>query len=302
MKALVLLLFALLILFLLFTEELYRYVFCRRSSKLFARLFDAPGHEPAYFQARDAAATRLQSLPCEEYTLRNERGETLKGFYYPCGSEGKKIVFLIHGYRSNHLDAAGLFYDYYKSRGIDLFCCDHTAHGQSEGRFIGFDVLEARDCLRWIDVLCEKFGPETQILLHGFSMGGATVLQMSGHCPEQVKCIIADSGYKNARASLEHQIGPMYTPLRLINRLIAGYDWNDSDVTASLAVSHVPILFVHGQQDKLVPYENGPELYTLYSGEKDCFFPTQARHIEAIYTDPEAYAEKMDHWIQTYIH
>lgn len=301
MKVLLILLLFLLLLFILFTEELYRYVFCRRSSALFTRLFDSKGHEPNYYKTRDEAADRFRTVPCEEYTIQNDRGQKLKGFYYPCGAQGKKIVFLIHGYRSEHIETGGLFYDYYKSRGIDFFCCDHTAHGQSEGHFIGFDVFESKDCLLWIDFLKEKFGADVQLILHGFSMGGGTVLQMSGHCPDNVKFIIEDSGYKNAKASMDHQVGPMYHPLRLINRLVAGYDWNDSDVTKSLAASRIPILFVHGQQDKLVPYENGPELYESYQGEKDCFFPEKARHIESVYTNPDEYAAKVDQFMDAYL-
>ncbi len=301
MKILGIILAVLAVLFLLFAEELYRYLFCRGSSKLFRKLFDSKGHDEAYYQARDAAAERLKATPCETYTIRNDRGQTLKGYYYPCGAEGKQIAFLIHGYRSDHLDTGGLYYEYYKSRGIDFFCCDHTAHGDSEGHFIGFDVLETRDCLQWIDFLREKFGEDVQIILHGFSMGGGTVLQMSGHCPEQVKFIIEDSGYRNARASLNHQIGPMYGPMRWLNRLIAGYDIDDSDVTESLARSRVPILFVHGKDDKLVPYENGPMLYAMYQGEKDCFFPEGTRHVESMYTSPKEYGEKIDQFIKRYI-
>ncbi len=294
MKIFLLLLFLLLFIFM---EELYRYIFCRKSSALFTLLFDSKGHEANYYLARDTASARLRDIPCETYTIAGGHGETLKGFYYPCGANGKKIVFLIHGYRSNHLETGGLFYDYYKSRGIDFFCCDHTASGESGGRFIGFDVWESQDCLRWIDFLREKFGNDIEIMLHGFSMGGATVLQMSSHCPENVKLIVSDSGYRNAKASMDHQIGPLYHPLRLINRLVAGYDWNDSDVTQSLAASRIPILFVHGQDDKLVPYENGPQLYEMYQGEKDCFFPPKTRHIESIYTYPQEYMEKLDGFI-----
>lgn len=288
-------------LFLLFAEELYRYLFCRCSSKLFEKLFDSKGHEEAYYAVRDAAADRLKATPCETYTIRSDRGQLLKGYYYPCGAAGKKIAFVIHGYRSDHLDTGGLYYDYYKSRGIDFFCCDHTAHGGSEGQFIGFDVLESRDCLQWIEFLKEKFGQDIEIILHGFSMGGGTVLQMSGHCPEQVKCIIADSAYRNARASLDHQIGPMYQPMRWINRVVAGYDLDDSDVTKSMEQSRVPILFVHGRDDKLVPFENGPALYEQYQGEKDCFFPFGTRHVESMYTSPGEYAEKIDGFVKRYL-
>ena len=291
----------LLLLFLFFTEELYRYVFCRHNSRLFQKLFDSKGHEENYYKVHDEAMERFKAVPCENYTIRNDRGQKLNGYYYPCGAEGKKIAFIIHGYRSDHLDTGGFYYDYYKSRGIDFFCCDHTAIGDSEGEFIGFDVLESKDCLLWIDFLKEKFGDDVQIILHGFSMGGGTVLQMSGHCPEQVKFIIADSAFRNAKASLDHQIGPMYGPLRWINRLIAGYDLNDSDVTESLAQCRLPILFVHGQDDKLVPFENGPMLYEQYQGEKDCFFPLGTRHVESMYTSPKEYAEKIDAFLEAYI-
>ena len=283
-----------LILFLLFLEELYRYVFCRKSSALFTRLFDSKGHEDRYYQVRDAAKARLQELPCQRFTIRSDRGEQLRGFYYSFGAGGKKIAFIIHGYRSEHAETAGMFADYYRSRGIDVFCCDHTASGESEGKFIGFDLFETEDCLKWISFLTDRFGDDIQILLHGFSMGAATVMKMSGRCPEQVKCIVEDSGYESAKASLRHMVGPLYGPLRLVNRAVAGYDLNASDVKESLSEASLTILFIHGQDDRLVPYFNGPKLFDFYSGEKDCFFPEKTRHIESMYTSPEAYSRKLD--------
>lgn len=281
-------------------EELYRYVFCRKSSVLFARLFDTKGHEENYYHVRDEAADKLKKRYHEEYTMKSERGEELKGFYYPFGAKGKKIAFIIHGYRSDHTDTAGMYYEYYKKRGIDVFCCDHTASGESQGNYIGFDIFETRDCLKWIDFLKERFGEDVQILLHGFSMGGATVMQMSSFCPANVKFIIEDSGYENAKASLDHQVGILYQPLRWINKIFARYDLDDSDVVKSLEKSKIPMLFVHGKDDKLVPFENGPKLYEMYKGEKDCFFPSNTRHIESMYTSPELYAEKIDRFIAKY--
>ena len=148
----------------------------------------------------------------------------------------------------------------------------------------------------------KHFGEDVEIILHGFSMGAATVLQMSSHCPKNVKFIIEDSGFINARASLAHQVGPMYQPLRWINRLIAGYDLDASDVTASLKKADIPILFVHGRDDKLVPFENGPKLYEMYPGEKDYFFPEHTRHIESMYTSSEEYGKKIDQFIKKYLH
>ena len=282
-------------------EELYRYTFCREGSKLLAPFLDKKGHEDAYYPRRDAKALRLRQTPNEPMELRSKRGERLRGWYFPLGGEGRRIAFLVHGYRSEHAEAAGMYLDYYASRGIDLFCCDNTAHGESEGRFVGFDVLESEDCLRWIDALIERFGADVEIVLHGFSMGSATVLKMSGRCPEQVRLIVADCGFVSADEQLRGSFGRFYPVMALLHRLISGVDLRQSDVRASLAASDKPILFVHGREDPTVPFSNGKRLYDFYQGPKDCFFVDGARHVECIHVDPEGYARKLDRMIETYL-
>ena len=282
-------------------EELYRYTFCREGSKLLAPLLDHKGHENAYYPRRDAAAYRMRRTPSEPMEIRSERGERLRGWYYPLGGEGRRIAFIVHGYRSEHAETAGMYLDYYASRGFDLFCCDHTAHGESEGRFIGFDVLESADCLRWIDALIERFGEDVEIILHGFSMGSATVLQMSGRCPKQVRLIVADCGFISAEEQLRGSFGRFYPVMAWLHRVIALVDLRKSDVRPSLERSDKPILFVHGREDPTVPFSNGERLFDFYQGPKDCFFVDGARHVECIHVDPEGYARKLDRMIEQYL-
>ena len=188
-----------------FTEELYRYVFCRSGSPLFSALPKRQTHDEAYYSHRDGEAARLRALPQERFEIRSGRGERLVGHYFHGEGDGKRIAFLIHGYRSEHAETAGMYWDYYRSRGFDLFCCDHEAHGESGGKYIGFGCFEADDCLKWIDFLTERFGEDIQILLHGFSMGAATVLRMAPDCPANVKCIVEDSGFRDAMTQLRGQ-------------------------------------------------------------------------------------------------
>ncbi len=131
------------------TGELYRHIFCREGSPLLSPLMNGKSHKPDYYEHRDGDAARLRALPQERFELRSGRGALLRGFYFPGGGEGKRIAFLVHGYRSEHAETAGMYYDYYRSRGFDLFCCDHETHGESEGRFIGFAAFEDGDCLRF---------------------------------------------------------------------------------------------------------------------------------------------------------
>ena len=284
----------------LLTGELYRYTFCREGSGLLAGVLDKKGHEEAYYRVRDAAAERLRTYASEPMEIRSERGERLRGWYIPLGGEGRRIAFIVHGYRSEHAETAGLYLDYYASRGFDLFCCDHTAHGESEGRLIGFDAFECADCLRWIDALCDRFGDDVRIVLHGFSMGAATVLKMSSRCPEQVRFLVADCGYASGEEQLRASLGPLYPVMRALNRLIAGYDLRETDVRPSLASADKPILFVHGRADPTVAFSNSEELYASYQGPKDCLFVDGARHVESMYVDPAGYAQKLDAMIEAY--
>ena len=102
-------------------EELYRYTFCREGSRLLAPFLDKKGHEDAYYRWRDAAAERLRRTPCERMEIRSDRGERLRGWYFPLGGEGRRIAFIVHGYRSNHAETAGVWLDFYRKRGFHLF-------------------------------------------------------------------------------------------------------------------------------------------------------------------------------------
>ena len=283
-----------------FVEELYRYTFCREGSRLLAPFLDKKGHEPAYYAARDSAAEALRRRPRERMELRSARGEKLVGYYYPASGEGKRIAFIVHGYRSEHAETAGLYEPYYASHGFDLFCCDHTAHGESEGRLIGFDAYEWEDCLQWLELLRRRFGEDVQIVLHGFSMGAATVMKMSAHCPKQVKFIVEDCGYASAAGQLRASLGPLYPLMRFLNRCIARYDLSDTDVRESLSRARLPILFVHGREDRTVPFSNGETLYAMYPGAKDCLFVEGARHVESMYVDPAGDESKLNTFTKQY--
>lgn len=285
----------------LLIEEMYRHVFTRGGSPVLTPLLDKKDHAPDYYVHRDGAAERLRARRQERMSLLSSRGERLKGFYFDNGARGKRIAFLVHGYRSEHAETAGMYYDFYHRRGIDLFCCDHAAHGESVGEQIGFGAIECEDCLLWLDELIRRFGEDTQILLHGFSMGAATVLKMSDRCPRQVKFIVADSGYMDGRIQLKGQLGPLLTPLRLMNWRRAGYDLRQTDVRPSLDRAGIPILFVHGELDKTVPFVNGPRLMNYYQGPREQLFVPGAKHVESMHVSPEAYEKKLDAMLQKYM-
>ncbi|MDO4814989.1 MAG: alpha/beta hydrolase [Bacillota bacterium] len=284
------------------TADAYRYIFLRRRPKLLALLLDKRMHGGNYYENRDRAAEELRSCPCTVYEMSSLRGEKLKGFYYPCGEgKSKKIAFIVHGYRSDNAETAGVFRQLYHSRGFDIFAPDNTACGESGGNACGYDVFESADALKWLDFLQAEFGEDIEIILHGISLGGASVMKISDRLPQCVKFVVEDSGFIDGRELLKAQTGPLYGLMAGLHRLIYRCDLKDSDVRDNLKRSAVPFLFVHGEEDNMVPFSMAPRALECHPGPKDFLFTPNIKHIETVHYNRAAYEEKLDSFIEKYI-
>ena len=280
-------------------EELYRYIFCRHQGSL--AFMDFKHHSEDYYERRDRYKAEFEKLPHTEHTIKSVSGKTLVGQYFRAGERPSgKIAFIIHGFRSDGTEAAGPFFKYYFSRGWDVFVCDHAAHGKSEGEIISYDYYESTDCLKWLDYLTATYGGDVQIILHGFSMGGAIVVKMSDRVPKNVKFICDDSGFSGAVGIIRPKLKELYPVIRKLNFALGGYYLEDTDVRENLAHAKVPFLFVHGTADPTVPFEMGKALYELCPTEKDCLFSEGILHVESIYRRREEYEKKLDSFIDKY--
>ena len=140
-------------------------------------------------------------------------GLKLHATYFPAQDQQgrQKLVICFHGYTSQGMsDYIGLS-DYYQKRGFAMLLPDARAHGASEGEYIGFGCLDRQDALGWVRWAVEELGEETEILLHGTSMGAATLLMLSGlSLPEQVKGIVSDCGFTSPKEVFTHVLHSMY--------------------------------------------------------------------------------------------
>lgn len=251
----------------------------------------------------------IKKQKSERIVILSHRQQHLVGYLTLPERESSTFVVFAHGHHTDHNGDPANFLQYYVERGYSFLAMDHVASGESEGTFNGFDYFEHKDCLLWIKYLTERFGEDIKIILHGVSMGGATVCQMACHVPPQVRLAIADCPYTSAIdefSSVIRGVGiknpkVLVEGFNLMNRLIAGYDLRDTDVRDSVSHSRVPMLFVHGGRDSLVPTEMSRELYQLCSNEKDIMIVENADHAESIRIDEQGYHARLDEFIKKYL-
>jgi len=234
----------------------------------------------------------------ETVSLQSDDGLRLVGYYLPAERESLYTVILAHGYsgRGFQMGEFGRFYR--EELGFNILMPDARGHGESEGEFIGMGWPERRDYLQWIDWVFARDGVDTQIVLHGISMGGATVLMTGGEAmPANVKVIIEDCGYTSVDDEFSYQLERLYKMKRepvipAASRLAkknAGYSFEEASALEQVKKSVTPTLFIHGEDDTFVPFEMVGRLYAACRAEKALFTVPGAEHGEAFWTDREGY-------------
>lgn len=237
---------------------------------------------------------------------QSEDGLQLHGTYFP-SETGKKLAICFHGYTSEGMKDFITLSDYYFRNGFSLLLVDARAHGLSEGKYIGFGCLDRQDAVRWIAWAIRECGEDVGIILHGISMGGATVLMTSGlQLPKQVKGIISDCGFTSPKYVFTHVLHSMYHlpafPLMQIsdyvNRRKAGYGMDECNAAREVRKASVPILMIHGDADTFVPCSMCEEIYENCSAPKTKLIVEGAAHAESYYKDTESYEKAMDELIK----
>lgn len=247
----------------------------------------------------------------EEYEITNEKGYKLKAYFLPADNESDVYVFCSHGYRGNGRLEFQNMAKFYHDKGYNIFIVDHQAAGESDGKYIGFGYHEYKDCFAWLDFMRNEFGKDIQIILHGVSMGCATVTMMSGNdrLPSNVKFTVADCGYTSAYDEFEHNTQkikflakPVLTAASKINKLFSGYEFKDANPLEAVKTARVPMLFIHGGIDDFVPTRMAYELYNNCSApDKDILIVEGAAHAESYPVNSASYEAKVNNFAEKYI-
>lgn len=168
---------------------------------------------------------------------------------------------------------------------MSLFAFDFSGSGKSSGDYVTMGLRERFDVQSVVTHL-EHFGV-SRIVLWGFSMGASTAVMYAGlpSVSACVKALILDSPFSCVRDVIEHRARCMLGRLHCLKRIVSYVyrrlvrkemlrrcggrieDMNALKSAGEVPV-HLPALFVHGEDDDIVPMKQGLALFKAYAGEQ----------------------------------
>jgi uncharacterized protein len=242
-------------------------------------------------------------LAYEEVEIRSTDGVHLSAWWVPAEGSSRAAV-LVPGWGGCKFDEHLLqTIPVYHRAGYGVLLLDLRAQGESGGtrRTLGYrEVRDVRGALAWLQ---RQGYAWDQVVLHGWSMGGATALRAAPGTG--VAAVIEEAGYADLPLLLRGKI-PEFVPFgRLLEpaTLLAGWlvpDFDPWEVVpkkdaATLSDEGVPLFVIHSTADAIVPYEQAKILASAHP-EAGVWRLEGYGHVEA-YEHPE-YAQRLQAFLE----
>lgn len=200
---------------------------------------------------------------------------------YPSGVKNPWILYF-HGNGEVVSDYDGIA-PLYKERGLNLLVADYRGYGASGGSPTFTDMVV--DAGKIFESVCNQLGKENESgkwFVMGRSLGSISALELAASYPDRLSGIIVESGFISIDRLIKHLGMPSpadLSPLEKAYRQLA-------------EEINLPALVIHGQWDRLVPPEQGNELFqALGSEEKNIVIIPRADHNDIMFVDSQKYMD-----------
>ena len=246
----------------------------------------APAHQPVERTPADVG------LDYQEVAFRSTDGLTLRAWWVKAGSS--RAALLVHGITGDKSDTHVVeTARVYHRAGFNVLMLDLRANGESEGERVTLGYREVRDvrgALSWLEG--RGFDPPS-VVLHGWSMGGATVVRAAPGTG--VAAVVEEAGYADLPPLLRERLPEasglpaFFNPgVFLMGRIFLDIDpWavRPKEDAQRLSEEGVPFMIIHSRDDEAIPFEHAESFAAAYPDA--VFWELKGYDHAAAYTHPE---------------
>lgn len=222
--------------------------------------------------------TRDTPAGCEDKTF-NGVDVHLRGWECRTTVARRGTILYLHGIADNRGSAIGVI-DKFRPLGFDVIAYDGRAHGDSDGDRCTYGYYEKQDVQRVLDQL-----GVSEVILIGHSLGAAVALQTAAIEP-RVRAVVAASTFSDLRSIATQRA--LYFPAWSLGPAFARAEQDGrfkvddvSPVTAAAAI-HVPVLLIHGAQDRDTAPVHSERVFAALPGPKRMITVDRASHNDVL--------------------
>ena len=228
-------------------------------------------------------ATPAESgLDYQDLYLRAADHAELHAWWIPAQGEAPAsdtVVLYLHGNAENISSHARTVY-WLAHKGVGVLALDYRGFGASTGQALFPDVLQDVDAaLRWL----RTWQADKKIVILAQSIGTAVAVDYLAKAGggQGIKALVLDApiarfGSVARHAFSQSVVGWVLWPFTV---LLPSRD----DPIEHIDMLHLPVLILHSQSDKVVPYEQGQRLYQkwrqLHSEQTLCWQEAKGGHV-----------------------
>ena len=246
----------------------------------------------------------------KDHWISGGEGVKLHACYVPAArpEEARGTAVVVHGYTDNHFVFLYLVRMYRDRLNYNVLFPDLQYHGYSGGDAIQMGWKDRLDLEKWIEAAHDIFQDDFMVL-HGVSMGAATVMMASGDpLPDYVRCFVEDCGYTSAwdqfASTLKQRFRlppfPLLNSASIVTRRRYGWGFKDASSVEQLHKCVKPMLFIHGDADDFVPFAHLEKNFRAkWHGYKEKWEVPGAVHANSYAKYPEEYTRRVENFLKT---
>jgi hypothetical protein len=218
----------------------------------------------------------------------NGKNERIHAWWIPAENPSDRYLLYLHGSALN-IGANIIHARRFHQMGFSVLLVSYRGYGKSDGTFPTEAQVYVDAQVAWTYLVEQKCLDPAAIFIYGHSLGGAVAIQLALNNPA-AGGLIVEAAFTSI-ADMARRV-PKYRifPLELIVH-------ERFDSIEKVSRLQVPVLYIHGTDDKLVPPEMSSELYDRTASSKQLKLILGGGHNNSAFVGSDEYLQAVKNFI-----
>ncbi len=202
-------------------------------------------------------------------TAASGKVEKIHGWWIPAAKPNAKVLLYLHGNGVN-IGANAAHADRFHRMGFAVLIIDYRGYGLSEGSFPNETSVYLDAATAWNYLVKQRQIQPSDIFIYGHSLGGAIAINLAVQQPKAAGLIV-ESSFSSIQnvVNLRNQFRLFPVSFILNQRF---------DSISKVKNLRIPVLFIHGTDDFVVPVTMSEQLYATAPEPKQLLIVPNAGH------------------------